>query len=287
MNWQTKSAAFRVLSALPLGSEIHYLAQRYLVRSFPRPAARLDALWDKGAHFAEAFAQYGDGTDLSNATFLEVGAGRDLSVPIALRFLGIGRVVSIDVTRLAKLDLVRHSAVHMARRAGVQRLLLHSWKDVESFRVEYHAPATLRSINLPDRSIDCICSNEVLEHVPPAQIEEIAAETCRLLARGGIAIHTVDYSDHYARSDRRIDRFNFLRYSDTEWKRHNSAFQYVNRLRASDYVEIFARNGLRVLAESVTAGISTTTTRAEIAERFRRYHDDDLFALNGRFILGR
>jgi SAM-dependent methyltransferase len=284
LDWRVKSLAFRALSRAPYGSAIHYLAQRYLLGSFPRPRQHLDALWDRARQFIDAFSTYGPGTSLADSRFLELGAGRDLSVPIALRLLGVGRVHAVDISRLAKLELVRHSAVHMAERAGLPPIRIDSWQDVEAFGVMYQAPASL-GLFAP-ATIDCICSNEVLEHVAPDQLRDIADATRRLLRPGGIAVHTIDYSDHYARSDARIDRFNFLTFDDVAWRRHDSAFQYVNRLRHSDYVRIFESSGLRVLSAVVTAGHPTTTLRKGVAERFAGYLDSDLFALGGRLIVG-
>jgi len=284
VDWRVKSLAFRALSRVPYGDELHYFAQRYLLGSFPRPRKRLDALWEKARQFVDAFSTYGPGTPLANVRFLEIGAGRDLSVPIALRLQGVGRVDAVDISRLAKLDLVGHSAAHMAARATVPPIRVDSWDDVEAFGVMYHAPANLGSF--AEASIDCVCSNEVLEHLDPEHLRETADATRRLLRPGGISVHTIDYSDHYARSDTRIDRFNFLTFDDRAWRKHDSAFQYVNRLRHSDYVRIFESSGLRLLSATVTQGRPTTTARSGIAERFARYSDADLFALGGRIILG-
>jgi hypothetical protein len=63
-------------------------------------------------------------------------AGRDLAVPLALRGLGIERVIAADVTRLAKLDLVRHAAGAIP---GTTRGL-QDWDDVERFGITYRAP---------------------------------------------------------------------------------------------------------------------------------------------------
>jgi len=115
----------------------------------------------------------------------------------------------------------------------------------------------------------------------------MADETQRLLRPGGISVHTIDYSDHYARSDSRIDRFNFLTFDDRAWRKHDSAFQFVNRLRHSDYVRIFESSGLRILSATVIPGHPTTTTRNGVAERFAGYPDSDLFALGGRLIVGK
>jgi SAM-dependent methyltransferase len=287
VNWQLKSAAFRVLSAVPLGQEMHFLAQRHVVRTFPRPRARLDALWDKARSFVETFTRCGGGVPLAEATFVELGAGRDLSVPIALRLAGVGRVYSVDVARLAKMDLIRHAARYMVAKAGVPMMPLQSWADLEAFGIFYRAPQSLGALDVTAATVDCLCSNEVLEHLPVEALHGVARDTRRLLRPGGIAVHTIDYSDHYARSDRNIDRFNFLTFDEVAWQRHNSPLQYVNRLRHSDYLGIFRAAGLSIVEQALIPGAPTSTTPAKVATQFRTYSAEDLFGLSGRLVIRR
>ena len=287
MNWQLKSAAFRVLSSVPLGHEMHFLAQRHVARTFPRPRVRLAALWDKARSFVEAFTRCGGGVPLAEATFVELGAGRDLSVPIALRLAGVGRVYSVDVARLAKLDLIRHAAHYMVEKAGVPMMPLQSWADLEAFGILYRAPQSLGTLDVTAATVDCLCSNEVLEHLPVDALHAVASDTKRLLSPSGIAVHTIDYSDHYARSDRNIDRFNFLTFDEMAWQRHNSSLQYVNRLRHSDYLGIFRAAGLSIIEQALIPGAPTGTTPGNVAAQFRSYSEEDLFGLSGRLVIQR
>jgi hypothetical protein len=98
----------------------------------------------------------------------------------------------------------------------------------------------------------------------------------------GVTTHSIDYSDHYARSDRSISRLNFLRYSDDEWRPFNSGRQFVNRLRHSDYVRMFREAGFTIIEESST--LAKPPPEMTIAPQFRRYDPEDLFAIKGRVI---
>lgn len=200
--------------------------------------------------------------------------------------MGVGRVVAIDIHRLAKLDLVASAARHMAAKAGVEPPQLGSWDDLETFGISYRAPATLESAGLPPHGADCICSNEVLEHIEPSEMAAIAKASRQVLKPGGICVHAIDYSDHFARGDPRIDRFNFLTFDDEMWQRHFSRLNYLNQFRHSDYKALFEDQGFAILSERVTPGTPTTTERARIAPRFQRYSDTELFAINGRIVLG-
>jgi hypothetical protein len=276
-----KSAAFRALSAVPFGSELHYSAQRYLTRNFPRRPKTLDALWAKAEALVGDYAKHAS-RPIEDSVFLELGAGRDLAVPIALRLQGVRQVVPIDIERLARLDLVVHAAAYFCRKLSRPVPTWTSWDDVRQFGVDYRAPAQVDEIQ---HHVDCVCSNEVLEHIDHPSLERIAARTLELARPAGLGIHSIDFGDHFARSDSSIDRFNFLRYDERGWSRHNSRMQFVNRLRPIDFEEIFRGAGWSVRSSTVLAGQCIGTRRDNVAAMFQRYSDRDLFALNGRLVL--
>jgi hypothetical protein len=267
MDWRLKAFAFRVLD-IPGGDRIHYLLQRHATRNWPRRAVTLDALAQIAKRVTDDYQRH---MGSHPQAVLEVGAGRDLAVPLALRGLGIGRVIASDVQRLARIDLVSHAGRHLLGKD------LRSWDDLEAFGIHYRAP---HYVSAADPAVNCSCSNEVLEHVPPDQLVKLLAGL-RAVTKG-ITTHSIDYSDHYARSDKRLSRLNFLRYSDAEWRPFNSGKQYVNRLRHSDYLALFREAGFTILEES---SLPTQPPRdMVIAEQFRCYDPSDLFAIKGRIV---
>lgn len=269
MDWRLKALAFRVLE-FPGGSHVHYFLQRYVTRNWPRRATTLDALAGIARRVVEDYARHRGGTPNS---VLEVGAGRDLAVPLALRRLGVAKIVTCDVERLGRLDLIQHAADHIL--AGQVRLT--GWDDLERLGVRYLAP---HYVTPNDEPVDCSCSNEVLEHVPVDQLAALL-KSLRALTKG-LTTHSIDYSDHYARSDKSVSRLNFLRYSDEEWRRFNSGKQFVNRLRHSDYVRMFEEAGFSILEESSVVGEPPLDLK--IADRFKQYDAADLFAIKGRIV---
>src|SRR5688572_20495961 len=117
MRWQVKSAVLKVLSAMPFGTHAHFILQKHVTKTWPRKPAGLDALIEKANSFIGDFQEH-SALDIADATFLELGAGRDLTVPLALRSLGVGRVISTDVERLARIELVQHAARHISKTLG-------------------------------------------------------------------------------------------------------------------------------------------------------------------------
>ncbi|WP_445222105.1 methyltransferase domain-containing protein [Bradyrhizobium sp. Pa8] len=269
MDWRLKALAFRALE-IPGGAQLHYFLQRHVTRNWPRPAQTLDSLAGVARRVVDDYVRH---RSAMPASVLEVGAGRDLAVPLALRRLGVRAVIACDVQRLARLDLVQHAADTLL--AG--QVCLRDWDELQRYGIDYRAP---HHVSVDDGPVDCSCSNEVLEHVPADQLAELL-KALRAVTNG-ITTHSIDYSDHYARSDPSVSRLNFLRYSDAEWRPFNSGKQYVNRLRHSDYVRMFKEAGFTILEES--------SVKAEppagliVAPQFLSYDPDDLFATNGRVV---
>lgn len=269
MDWRLKALAFRVLD-IPGGEHAHYFLQRHVTRNWPRPLALLNSLQNVARRVVDDYARHVGGIP---GSVLEVGAGRDLAVPLALRRMGVGHVTSVDVNRIARLELIDHAAQQI--HSGKWRI--GSWDDLDRLGITYRAP---HYVSPEDPATDCSCSNEVLEHVPLDQLPRLLAGLRAITT--GITTHSIDYSDHYARSDGKLSRLNFLQYDDSRWRPFNSGRQYVNRLRHSDYVRLFREAGFTILEESSTAGDPPRDLK--IADQFRRYEPSDLFAVKGRII---
>ena len=94
--------------------------------------------------------------------------GRTAPCTDALIAAGVKRVVASDVTRLARLDLIQHAADQLL--GGQVRF--DNWDDLERFGISYRAP---NRVMVTDGKVDCSCSNEVLEHVPPDQLVDLLA----------------------------------------------------------------------------------------------------------------
>lgn len=255
MRWKLKGALQKVLGGLPGGGALHYALQRRFggLRDF---AAEFDSKiedWRIMAGHLDAASMAIPGRRL-----FEIGSGWYPTFPLACFLGGAARVTTVDLNRHLKRDLLLACAERLggavptiaatcgndeatvrARHAGLCESLARG-DDLAAATdgvVDYRAPADATRTDLPDRSIDCIFSNSVLEHVPPAAIDGMYAEAMRLLVPGGVMFHSVNCGDHYAYVDRRLNQLHYLRYSDAQWRFWNNAFLYQNRLRADAFVD--------------------------------------------------
>lgn len=286
MRWQAKARAFTALSAVPFGTSMHFVLQRYLTRRLPRPEKQVTAICARAEKLLEQYASCGP-RPINESTFFEFGSGRDLVVPLAISAHGARRFITVDIERLAKLDLVRANAKIAARVSGVARPAPSSWKDLEqNWGIAYRAPADARRTDLESNTVDCAISVETLEHIPKDDIAKILQELHRILRPDGVALMQIDYGDHFKGFDPSISSFNFLTYSDEEWQPFQSRFQYVNRLRHSEYVGLFKAARFEIIVERPDRRSAEPAISVNLASRFRQFSEEDLFTL-GALIVAR
>lgn len=287
MNWKLKAAVLRVLSVLPLGGVMLYQLQRFVTREMPRKPAVVEELLAASRSILQLYEQ-STGIDIAKEpcvlNFLEIGAGRDLAVALSLRMLGVSTVTCLDVQRLARINLIQHTANQLALLLGTPVPKFSCWQDVERYGIRYAAPADIENLSQDRGSYDCFYSTDVLEHIPPADLSRIVRYSLAMLKPTGLCIHLIDYSDHYARSDASLSRFNFLRFNPRGWARYNPSLHYVNRLRHSQYVTLFRQAGYRLTVAEPIPSPPETELLGELAQEFSCFAVDDLFMLRATIV---
>jgi SAM-dependent methyltransferase len=286
VHWQAKARAFAVLSNIPFGDDLHYALQRYVTRRLPRPEKQVSSIHAFAQKLLNTYCEYSSRPPQAS-TFYEFGTGRDLVTPLAFSAHGAKRFITVDIERLAKLDLIRSNAAIISKASGANRLGINSWDDLDRlWNIEYRAPADARATDLASNSIDCAVSVETLEHIPMTDIAAILKELRRILRPNGVALMQIDYGDHFKRFDPSISSFNFLTYSEEEWTPFQSRFQYVNRLRHSEYLQLFKDAGFQILSDRPDCRSPEPAIMERLAPHFRQFSERDLFTL-GSLIVAR
>ena len=247
MRWQTKARAFNALSVIPFGSSLHFLLQRYVTRRLPRPEKQVTAIYGRAQKLLEQYAVYGART-VDTSTFFEFGSGRDLVVPWlsahAAPSASSQWTSSVSPSSISS----NRTPLVVAKLSDLSRPAFSSWEELERYwSMDYRAPADARATGMESNTIDCAVSVETLEHIPKDDILNILKELRRILRPDGIALMQIDYGDHFKGFDPSISSFNFLTYSEEDWRPFQSRFQYVNRLRHSEYIALFESAGFEVL----------------------------------------
>jgi ubiquinone/menaquinone biosynthesis C-methylase UbiE len=264
MNWRVKGGIQKVLGHIPLGERLHYELQKRVggLRTFDRELAMKIEDWRLMIGHLRSV-----GLAVAGTRFLEMGTGWYPTFPFSLFLGGAKSVVTVDLNRYLKPELMLRMTEGLAdflpviaeatgraepEIASAHRELLAavrrgaSLEDATGGVVSYHAPSDASATGLPAASLDVVFSNSVLEHVPGPVIERCFAEARRILRPGGVVFHSVNCGDHYAYADRTIHQLNYLQFSDDDWRVWNNEFLYQNRLRAVDFVDMARATGFTI-----------------------------------------
>ena len=238
------------------------------------------------------------------STLFEIGTGWYPTLPICFSLAGAKRIITCDIVRHIDVDLtfrmiaaLESRLQSIAEACGASAAEVHDRylelleaKDIDALlkraRVEYCAPADALAAKLAPDSIDLVYSNSVMEHVPKDSIRDLIRESRRILRPGGLALHNVACNDHYAHIDSHIPFVNYLRYSESPWRKWNNSLQYQNRLRAPEFLDLATEVGLEIILKRtrVRPGAREALSNFEVASQFRRFSTEDLATTTVDFI---
>lgn len=292
MNWKVKAAAQNIVAFLPsrLSYSLYYRVQRRW-GSLRHP----DHLLGINIGLRTWRQLVTAGYDPRGKVFFEVGTGRKPVTPLAFWLMGAERIYTIDANPYLSEELTVEAIRNLASQPHELKTLLgehlceerldtlvefcrrptFGLRDIlELARIEYHAPGDAAATRLPAASIDVHTSYTVFEHIPREIILGIMREARRLLRTDGVALHLIDYTDHFCHKDPSIHWLNFLRYSDATCRLlFGNRYMYMNRLRHDDQESIGREAGFKTetpAAESDPALASELAAgRVKLAPKFQ------------------
>lgn len=267
MHWKLKALIQNAIAVLP--SRQSYAAYYMIQRHFgslrcvnPIPTMRA------ATEIAAAILKHG--RRIRQSTFLEVGTGRSINLPITMWLLGADRVTTVDVNPYLDYELVAEDlgyiqthqcdVIELFRRFEVDRgrfrRLLEFNIDSGSLedlldlcQIEYFAPTDAARLPLRDEEVTFHVSNNVCEHIPKGTLAGILKEGARVIKADGLSVHSIDHSDHFAHSDSTLSAVNFLRYGDAYWALlSGNRYMYMNRMQVDDFRTLFHQADHEVLA---------------------------------------
>ncbi len=287
MNWRAKSLTIALVEKMPFSGQIYYLLQRFVTRSVPRSAASIESVVKHEQRHLESFRKF-TGRAMPEEIF-EFGAGWDLCGAVVRHELGAPRQRMVDLNRLASAWQINHVIAYLAERAngGIEPKLFKSLEDFEvATGISYAAPFDARDTGYADDCIDLIASTNTLEHIPVGDIQAILAECRRILRSDGLMSMKIDYSDHYSHADASIGPYNFLRFSEADWRTYNHSNHFQSRLRHCDYARLFRDAGFTTLHEEAWLPEGPATL-PPLDDHFKAYDRAELLPTEGYFVLAK
>jgi SAM-dependent methyltransferase len=272
INWKIKSLVFLFIDFFSAYKFLYFL-QKYVTQN---SKININSIHDNWIIHSNIIKK------INSPVILEFGAGKNLAQNIFLSNLCSKQIV-VDLYPMLDIkyfNLASYSISNLLNRKYVKvDTLLNIY---EFYNIQYIAPFDIGKSSLPDNSIDVCISTNTLEHIPKNDIINIFSELRRVVKSGGYISAIIDYSDHYSHTDKKISKLNFLSFDDIKWNKYfNHKSHYQNRLRHSDFIDIFDFLGFKIIQSEV---IEDSDLPGKICHQFN-IDDKSLSATKGYFLL--
>ncbi len=297
--WLIKSAIQHVISWLPASQRWNLLFQKHVTHSLELPAVQFEARLNCCRQHLENYRKAASGIP---AVAMEVGSGWFPLVPLGLWLCGVEEVWTFDIEPLLSTETLKKTLSELLRalengtlarllpeaRAERLRILrgLTSSAGAEKpaavlARLHIHARVQgAQETGIPANKVDLFFSTGVLEYIPRPVLVAILRESGRVGTSNCVHSHYINMEDQYSTFDRSITAFNFLKYTERQWRWLDSPLASQNRLRVSDFREAFTESGFEVVFERSTSGNRAELENLQLAPSFRKYRTEDLLVVN-------
>ena len=132
----------------------------------------------------------------------------------------------------------------------------------------YHQDLSNLVINQKIKKSDLILSSSVFEHL--SQPEQVTATLVQLTASNGVHLHFIDLRDHFFKYP-----FEMLCYTDKTWKNWLNPTSNLNRMRISDYRQMFEKFFDHVTIDAIeTNGAAFSRIKTRILPQFKSGDDN-------------
>lgn len=298
--WILKTTAQRVISWLPWSYRWNELLQKYVTKGLQlRPAdfeGKLDCCRTHWEHY-QSFSSKAKAAPIA----IELGTGWFPIVPVALYLCGAESVTTYDLAPLLRPAALRQTLAFFSEydRHGRLPARLPGFRPERMDRLrqvladaDSATPAALlaqlnihtrigdaRSTGLPAGSVDLVFSTVVFEHVPRDVLAGLFTEFRRVSSPHAVMSHYIGLKDQYANFDPSLSPFNFLKYSERQWRWLNNRMIPLTRLRIPEYRRLHVEAGYRIVREVNTSGTMEDLQRIRLAPEFEKYSQSDLLVL--------
>lgn len=219
---------------------------------------------------------------LDGKNLLEIGSGWAPVMPYFMLYFGKARSIStFDLNRhFSKKNIARLNEV-FASQYGMEVMLEPTEPYFLPSNINYFPHTNLINVDLPE--VDLVFSRFVLEHVKPEDIALMHQKFKRELKPGSTIVHLISPSDHRAYVDTNLSLQDFLQYSEAEWLKKQTKFDYHNRLRLPQYLAIFKESGMKISHVEYDQPQPDSSSRKKfktlkLHEDFKGFSDKELMA---------
>jgi len=299
MNWLLKTAAFKVLSGLPMGGQLYRYSQEKITRSLVPTPDRVRGKIHVAFQYWDWLKANGYPGDAVPGTILDFGAGWHPTIPFLFYSLGVERQFLCDLHPSLNRDMVDRTmntflSIVKAPQEGYRSRLRRlpepnhnpelAWTDyLQRMGITYHAPYAGLFQEIAG-TVEVVVCTQVLYFISREILADCFRQVFQVMKSGGKFLATVYLNDVNATPQNGLSQYNHLRYSPDIWEKWiNSPLMSYNRLKARDYRELLEQAGFHVRHFDVTgptAGDLEELARIPVHECFKHYTREELGAKN-------
>lgn len=301
--WILKAIVQKSISYFPFSHRINYLFQKHVTKGV---FLTDEYFYDRLSHASKHFKSYYNYAGIFPEKCLEIGTGWYPIVPISFFLAGVNKVYSVDISFLTSKQRIKitlekfiesyklgflpeYINIQSERFSSIQNILENIKKlSLNEILTKLHITYLIEdagNLSLADNSIDLINSNNTFEHIYPDKLIPILKEFKRVLNKeSGVMSHFIDLSDHFAHFDKSINIYNFLKFSDTQWKWIDNSIQPQNRLRIYDYKKIYADLNIPIDEESFRKGDLKELNKINLDKKYLNHPISDLAITHCHFV---
>ena len=281
MNNKVKQRSFMIMDLLP--DEFGYFLYHQIQKSlFKNIESKILANEKSTIKILKTLSQYNKTIESKN--LIEIGSGWMPMMPYFLKYMGkCNEVYTYDINEhydnayISKLNNYFYAKYNVSFSPG-NNFKKYILPDFISY---FPKNNVIYSSELG--KVDFIFSRYVLEHVSPEDILAMHQELYNKVNINTSILHLISPNDHRAYSDPSISQYDFLKYSQQEWDKIQTKFDYHNRMRLPDYIKIFNKSGFEVIHiehdnVNPNSKVYSEYKKLKIHEGFRRYSENELLA---------
>ena len=274
-----KTRAFRLLEKLPnrLGDRLYHKIQKTF--GGKNIHLKIEASRNSYSDFQRLSKLLNIST--SGKTIIEIGSGWLPIMPYFFKYLGeASTVITYDINRHYDRKNIDSLNLEFSEKFKISIEKSEIGKYNLPSGIKYYPNTDLNEV--PIRKAEIVFSRFVLEHINPLSIKRIH-EIFKMEIPDAYIIHMISPSDHRAYVDKNLSNQDFLRFSEEQWQKKQTRFDYHNRLRLPEYLKIFKELKYEVLLlESESANINSNIYKkfksVPLHNDYKEFSDDELTA---------
>ena len=226
MNWLIKVFLKIIINKIPLLRKLFELFGVFKL-------GKMDSYFYANKIYKLHLNQYRQISTCKNKVMLDMGPGDSISTAIFGYASGFKKIFLIDVGNFATTNLEFYrNIISIIRNQGLRVPNIENAKSLEDILNLWNAKYLVDGLNslkeIESNTIDFVFSHSVIEHIRKKDFLSTISELNRIMKKGGIASHCIDYQDRFSKY------LNNLRFSEKIWESElfaNSGF-YTNRIPA-------------------------------------------------------